>query len=105
MVERLEKEMSAKRKHRPNWDEGFFMARADPEWRPAPRDESEPLKIRSKRFNFEACRKAWAAIGADSKRRACPGSYGEIEGVGKAVEKMKSKRPSTTRSWGSAIID
>jgi hypothetical protein len=63
LAARSAKEMSAKRKHRPNWDDGFFMARADQEWRPAPRLESEPLKIRSKRFNFEACRTAWLTIG------------------------------------------
>src|SRR4030095_16271052 len=71
------KEMSAKRKHRPNWDDGFFMARADPERRAGPvgeggarrRGGGEPLKIRSKRFNFGACRTAWLAIGLIQSER------------------------------------
>ena len=57
--------MSAKRKHRPNWDSGFFMARADPEWKPAGRRESERPAELDEPFSFDwkKCRKAWEAIG------------------------------------------
>jgi hypothetical protein len=56
--------MKPARKHRPNWDDASYLMRTDPEREKKPRlVESEPLRIRSKRFNFETCRGAWLAIG------------------------------------------
>jgi hypothetical protein len=45
------------------WDSAFFMARADPEWKPQPRRESKKLPDIPFSFDFEKCRKAWAAVG------------------------------------------
>jgi hypothetical protein len=51
------------RKHRPDWDSGFFMQRTDPEWKPAPRRKSGKLPDVPFSFDFEACRRAWANVG------------------------------------------
>ena len=55
--------MKSARKHRPGYDDGFFMARTDPEREAKPRIESRPLKIRSKKFRMEDALRAWKAIG------------------------------------------
>jgi hypothetical protein len=55
--------MRAARRHRPGWDFASYMMRTDVEGERAPRLESEPLRIRRRRFDFEACRTAWLAIG------------------------------------------
>ena len=45
------------------WDDGFFMARADPEWKPQPRPESKKLPDIPFSFDWPAIKKAWAAVG------------------------------------------
>jgi hypothetical protein len=56
--------MNARKNYRPGWDSAFFMERATPEWRPAPRRESEPIRFAEPEpFNFERVRRAWADIG------------------------------------------
>jgi hypothetical protein len=55
--------MSAKRKYKPVWDSAFFMERAHEEWKPQPRPESKKLPDIPFSFDFEKCRRAWAAVG------------------------------------------
>jgi hypothetical protein len=39
------------------------MERTREDWRPAPRIESKPIEIRtSRKLDFDAIRKAWAAV-------------------------------------------
>lgn len=54
--------MKSQRKH--EWDEGFYLARSDPEREPKSPIESEPLKIRvNKRAHIGDVEASWAAIG------------------------------------------
>lgn len=45
------------------WDSAFFMERATPEWKQAPRAESEKLPDQSFSFDWAAIRKSWEAVG------------------------------------------
>ena len=61
--------MNSARKHF-EWDEGFYLARTDPERIAKPRPQGEPLQL-PKRVPFDGDRivKAWAAIGLDHRKR------------------------------------
>jgi hypothetical protein len=56
--------MSAKRKHKPNWDSGFFMERTDVERVKVPRlDPGRLPRFRKRPFDIRAALRAWKAIG------------------------------------------
>ena len=60
------KQMRAARKHRPDWDEAFFLVRTDPERKPAVRRKpSKPLRLGLVPFDFEAARRTWEALGVE----------------------------------------
>jgi hypothetical protein len=63
--------MKAQRKHRPGWDDGFFMARTDPERVPKPRLKASKFEL-PKFEGFDRWRlvTAWRAVGvmADPER-------------------------------------
>jgi hypothetical protein len=48
------------------WDEGFFMARTDPEREPKPRPRPEPLRVvKARKLDPAAAVEAWRAIGLE----------------------------------------
>lgn len=62
-------QMKSARKY--EWDEGFYLARSDPERvRARPIEPDKLPRFKKQPFDFEACRAAWAAVNviANEKR-------------------------------------
>src|SRR5215831_10348442 len=63
-LHRAAKKMKPARKHRPNWDSGFFMERTDPERVKASRREGGKLpRFKRRPFDIQAALRAWKEIG------------------------------------------
>jgi hypothetical protein len=62
--------MNAQRKHREGWDDGFYLARSDPEREPKPRLEATVVEL-PKRVRLEPARaiEAWESIGLEITER------------------------------------
>jgi hypothetical protein len=59
-----EEKMKPAKKHRPNWDSGFFMERTDTERVKVPRLEPGKLpRFKKRPFDIQAALKSWRAIG------------------------------------------
>jgi hypothetical protein len=70
-----------KTKRKIEWDDTSFIMRTDPEREPKPRPKPGKMpRFKKQEFDFEACRKAWAAIGVIVNRGEVLGHMAMLEG-------------------------